>query len=165
MTADCNGPYRPDAIRQRDANFKFSMTFNFTIFHCFSNIWNHLSNFSYLVCIFCKMFMRWRFYLFLKTENSRRVVESRSVCMDLNPAVERDAVCEQTIEKSLWQDLLNFSDFCCPPYLRHERGYRKFTSDKLIALFLRQKCRFILVKCRFIYLGNIYIFKILINNS
>jgi hypothetical protein len=59
------------------------MTFNFTIFLCFSNIRNHLSNFSYLVCISCTIFIRWRFYLFLKTENSRRVVESRSVCMDL----------------------------------------------------------------------------------
>jgi hypothetical protein len=51
---DLKGPYRPDAIRQRDANFQFSMTFNFTIFLCFSNIRNHLSNFSYLVCIFVK---------------------------------------------------------------------------------------------------------------
>jgi hypothetical protein len=49
------------------------MTFNFNIFQCFSNISNHLSNFSYLVCISCKIFIRWRFYLFLKTENSRRV--------------------------------------------------------------------------------------------
>jgi hypothetical protein len=49
------------------------MTFNFNIFQCFSNISNHLSSFSYLVCISCKFFIRWRFYLFLKTENSRRV--------------------------------------------------------------------------------------------
>jgi hypothetical protein len=35
-------------------NFQFSMTFNFNIFQCFSNIRNHLSNFSYLVCISCK---------------------------------------------------------------------------------------------------------------
>jgi hypothetical protein len=75
--------YRPDAIWQRDANFQFSMTFNFNIFLCFSNIRNHLSNFSYLVCISCKIFIRWRFYLFFKTENSRRVVESRSVCTGL----------------------------------------------------------------------------------
>jgi hypothetical protein len=74
---------RPDAIWQRDANFQFSMTFNFNIFQCFSNIRNHLSNFSYLVCISCKIFIHWRFYLFLKTENSRRVAESRPVCMDL----------------------------------------------------------------------------------
>ena len=52
------GPYRPDAIGQRDANFQFSMTFNFNIFQCFSNIRNHLSNFSYLVCISCKIFIR-----------------------------------------------------------------------------------------------------------
>jgi hypothetical protein len=78
------GPYRPDAIWQRDANFQFSMTFNFNIFLCFSNIRNHLSNFSYLVCISCKISIRWRFYLFLKTENSRRVAESRSVCVGLN---------------------------------------------------------------------------------
>ena len=52
------GPYRPDAIRQRDANFQFSMTLNFTIFLCFSNIRNHLSNFSYLVGINCKIFIR-----------------------------------------------------------------------------------------------------------
>jgi hypothetical protein len=45
---------------------------------------NHLSNFSYLVCISCKIFIRWRFYLFLKTENSHRVAESRQVCVDLN---------------------------------------------------------------------------------
>jgi hypothetical protein len=77
------GPYRPDAIWQRDANFQFSMTFNFNIFPCFSNIWNHLSNFSYLVCISCKIFIPWRFYLFLKTENSRRVAESRPVCVGL----------------------------------------------------------------------------------
>jgi hypothetical protein len=77
------GPYRPDAIRQRDANFQFSMTFNFTIFLCFSNIRNHLSNFNYLVCISCKIFNRSQFYLFLKTENSRRVAESRSVCVGL----------------------------------------------------------------------------------
>ena len=52
------GPYRPNAIWQRDANFQFSMTFNFNIFQCFSNIRNHLSNFSYLVCISCKIFIR-----------------------------------------------------------------------------------------------------------
>jgi hypothetical protein len=51
------GPYRPDAIWQRDANFQFSMTFNFNIFQCFSNIRDHLSNFSYLVCISCKIFI------------------------------------------------------------------------------------------------------------
>jgi hypothetical protein len=73
-------PYRPDAIWQGDANFQFSMTFNFNILLCFSNIRNHLSNFSYLVCISCKIFIGWRFYLFLKTENSRRVAESRPVC-------------------------------------------------------------------------------------
>jgi hypothetical protein len=77
------GPYRPDAIWQRDANSQFSMTFNFNIFQCFSNILNHLSNFSYLVCICCKIFIRWRFYLFLKTENSCRVAESRPVCVGL----------------------------------------------------------------------------------
>jgi hypothetical protein len=80
---ELKGPYRPNAIWQRDANFQFSMTFNFNIFLCFSNIRNYLSNFSYLVCISCKIFIRWRFYLFLKTENSRRVVESRSVCRNL----------------------------------------------------------------------------------
>jgi hypothetical protein len=80
---DLKGPYRPDAIWQRDANFQFSMTFNFNIFQCFSNIRNHLSNFSYLVCISCKILIRWRFYLFLKTENSRRVAESRPVCVGL----------------------------------------------------------------------------------
>ena len=78
------GPYTPDAIWQRDANFQFSITFNFNIFQCFSNIRNHLSNFSYLVCISCKIFIRWQFYLLLKTKNSRRVAESRPVCMDLN---------------------------------------------------------------------------------
>jgi hypothetical protein len=52
------------------------MTFNFNIFQCFSNIRNHLSNFSYLVGISCKIFIRWRFYLFLITENSRRVASS-----------------------------------------------------------------------------------------
>ena len=56
--SEAKGPYRPDAIWQRDANFQFSMTFNFNIFQCFSNIWNHLSNFSYLVCISCKIFIR-----------------------------------------------------------------------------------------------------------
>ena len=61
----------------------FKDIYNFNIFLCFSNSRNHLSNFSYLVCVSCKIFIRWRFYLFLKTENSRRVVESRSVCMDL----------------------------------------------------------------------------------
>jgi hypothetical protein len=71
---------RDSAITRRE----FSMTFNFNIFLCFSNIRNHLSNFCYLVCIYCKMFIRWRFYLVLKTENSRRVVESRSVCVGLN---------------------------------------------------------------------------------
>jgi hypothetical protein len=55
---EAKGPYRPDAIWQRDANFQFSMTFNFNIFQCFSNIRNHLSNFSYLVCISCKIFIR-----------------------------------------------------------------------------------------------------------
>jgi hypothetical protein len=78
------GPYRPDAIWQRDANFQFSSTFNFNIFICFPNIRNHLSNFSYLVCISCKIFtVDGRFYLFLKAENSRRVVQSRSVCVGL----------------------------------------------------------------------------------
>jgi hypothetical protein len=33
--------------------------------------------------LFRTLLIRWRFYLFLKTENSRRVVESRSVCMGL----------------------------------------------------------------------------------
>jgi hypothetical protein len=56
------------------------MTFNFNIFQYFSNIRNHLSNFSYLVCISCKIFISRRFYLLLKTENSRRVAESRLVC-------------------------------------------------------------------------------------
>jgi hypothetical protein len=60
------GPYRQDAIWQHDANFQFSMTFNFNIFQCFSNIRNHLSNFSYLVCISCKyvvlfVFENWKF--------------------------------------------------------------------------------------------------------
>jgi hypothetical protein len=55
--AASKGPYRPDAIWQRDANFR-TMTFNFNIFQCFSNIRNHLSNFSYLVCISCKFFIR-----------------------------------------------------------------------------------------------------------
>jgi hypothetical protein len=77
------GPYRQDAIWQHDANFQFSMTFNFNIFQCFSNIRNHLSNFSYLVCISCKIFTRWRFYLFLKTENSRHIAESRPICVGL----------------------------------------------------------------------------------
>ena len=70
-------------FRQRDANFQFSMKFNFNIFLCFSNIRNHLSNFNYLVCISCKIFNRSQFYLFLKTKNSRRVAESRSVCVGL----------------------------------------------------------------------------------
>jgi hypothetical protein len=52
-------------------NILVCMTFNFNIFQCFSNIRNHLSNFSYLVCISCKIFICWRFYLFLKTESSR----------------------------------------------------------------------------------------------
>jgi hypothetical protein len=52
------------------------MTFNFTIFLCFSNIRNQLSNFN-----------RSRFYLFLKTENSRRVAESRSVCVGLKGSI------------------------------------------------------------------------------
>jgi hypothetical protein len=60
------------------------MAFNFNIFQCFWNSQNHWSNFSYLVCISCKIFIRWRFYLFLKTENSRRVAESRPVCVGLN---------------------------------------------------------------------------------
>jgi hypothetical protein len=54
--ANAKGPYRLDAIRHCDANFQFSMTFNFTIFLCFSNIRNHLSNFSYLTCIPSKNF-------------------------------------------------------------------------------------------------------------
>jgi hypothetical protein len=66
-----------------NATFRFSMAFNFNNFLCFSNIRNHLSNFSYFVCISGKIFIRWRFYLFLKTENLRRVVESRPVCLDL----------------------------------------------------------------------------------
>jgi hypothetical protein len=70
------GPYRPDAIWQRDANFQFSMTFNFTIFLCFSNIRNHLSNFSYLVCISCKICIRGRSF-FLKTENPHHVRSNR----------------------------------------------------------------------------------------
>ena len=43
-----------DLARRRE----FSMTFNFNIFQCFSNIRNHLSNFSYLICISCKIFIR-----------------------------------------------------------------------------------------------------------
>jgi hypothetical protein len=66
--------------------FWFSMTFNFIIFLCFSNIRNHLSNFNYLVCISCKIFNRSQFYLFLKTENSCRVAESRSVVWALKVA-------------------------------------------------------------------------------
>ena len=54
---ESKGPYRPDAIWQGDANFQFSITFNFNILLWFSNIRNHLSNFSYLVCISCKIFI------------------------------------------------------------------------------------------------------------
>jgi hypothetical protein len=83
-----------DAIWQCDANFQFSMTFNFNIFQCFSNIRKHLSNFSYLVCLSCKFFISWWFYLFFETENSRHVAESRPVCVGLHAEcvrVERSA--------------------------------------------------------------------------
>jgi hypothetical protein len=66
----CSNSLKADTDPRRDlatrANFQFSMTLNFNIFQCFSNIRNHLSNFSYLVCIPCKIFIRWRFYLFWK---------------------------------------------------------------------------------------------------
>ena len=67
-------------------NFQWHLNVIFNIFLCFSNIRNHLSNFSYLVCISCKIFIRWRFYLFLKAENSRRVVES---CSDRTDHTDR----------------------------------------------------------------------------
>jgi hypothetical protein len=68
-----------DRTRFGNATRIFSFQWYSTIFQCFSNIRDHLSNFSYLVCISCKIVIRWRFYLFLKTENSRRVAESRPV--------------------------------------------------------------------------------------
>jgi hypothetical protein len=72
-------------------NFQWHLTllFNLTLL-CFSNIRNQLSNFNYLVCISCKIFNRSQFYLFLKTENSRRVAESRSVCVGLNMTCQRE---------------------------------------------------------------------------
>ena len=70
----------------RISSFQWHLTFQ-----CFSNIRNHLSNFSYSVCISCKIFIRWRFYLFLKTENSRRVAESRPVCEGLNSSARSHA--------------------------------------------------------------------------
>jgi hypothetical protein len=45
------------------------------------SVWALEAIFSYLVCISCKIFIRWRFYLFLKTEN---YAESRPVCVALN---------------------------------------------------------------------------------
>ena len=49
-----------------NANFQFSMTFNFNIFLCFLNIRNLLKAIlANLVCISCKIFIRWQFYLFL----------------------------------------------------------------------------------------------------
>jgi hypothetical protein len=62
-------------------NFQWHLTLIF--FYVFQIFGTTLRNFSYLVSISCEIFIRWRFYLFLKTENSRRVVEPRSVCMDL----------------------------------------------------------------------------------
>ena len=73
------GPYRPDAIWQRDANFQFSMTFNF-----FSNIRDHLAILAIWSAYLVKFLSVDGFIqLFLKTENSRRVAESRPVFVGL----------------------------------------------------------------------------------
>jgi hypothetical protein len=64
------GTYRPDAIWQSDVNFQWHLI-NFNIFLCFFKYSEPLKQFNYLVCISCKIFIRWRFYLFLKTENLR----------------------------------------------------------------------------------------------
>ena len=44
-----NARNRPDAIRQCDANFRFSTSFNFNPFLFFSNLRKDFSNWSYLV--------------------------------------------------------------------------------------------------------------------
>jgi hypothetical protein len=64
----------------RFINFQWHVTLIF-FYICFSNIRNYLSNLSYLACISCKIFIRRRFYSFLKTGNSRSVAESRPVCV------------------------------------------------------------------------------------
>jgi hypothetical protein len=66
----------------RIVSFQWHLTLIF--FNVLQILGTTLSNFIYLVCISCKFFIRWRFYLFLKTENSRRVAESRPVRMGLN---------------------------------------------------------------------------------
>jgi hypothetical protein len=89
VTLKAHTDQRPDAIWQRDANFQFSVTFNFNIFLCFSNIPTPLKQFfSYLVCISCKIFIRWRIYFKIRdpkrnkgicrTENYRSIIHPKA---------------------------------------------------------------------------------------
>jgi hypothetical protein len=56
---------------------EFSMTFNFNIFHCFSNIRDHIAILAIWSAYLVKCLSVDGFICQLKTENSRRVAESR----------------------------------------------------------------------------------------
>jgi hypothetical protein len=64
----------PCYVRPIQTGREFSMTLNCNIVLCFSDQ-NHLRQLSYLVCISCKIFIRWRFNWKFKKINwkSRRV--------------------------------------------------------------------------------------------
>jgi hypothetical protein len=65
----------PDAIGQRDAIFRFSLTDNFDPSLNFTNISKRCNILSYLVYISFKICSHWLFYQLSKTKKSRRVVE------------------------------------------------------------------------------------------
>jgi hypothetical protein len=59
------------------------MTFNFNIFHCFSNIRDHLAILAIWSACLVKFLSVDGFICQLKTENSRCVADSRPVCVGL----------------------------------------------------------------------------------
>jgi hypothetical protein len=79
------GTHTPDAIRQRDAIFRFSLTDNFDPSLNIPNIQKRYNILSYLVYVSFKICSH-ALVTFKDEKKSRRVVESRPVCRDL----ERD---------------------------------------------------------------------------
>ena len=88
--------------------FNFQSHLTSIFFYVFQNIRNHLSNFTYLVCISCKIFNRSQFYFFLKTENSRRVAESRSVCVGLKGGLLHFFKNESFSDLNFWRIIICF---------------------------------------------------------
>jgi hypothetical protein len=76
--AQCEGPHTPDAIRQRDAIFRFSLTDNFDPSLNFPNIQKRYNIFSYLVYVSFKICSHW---LLSKTKKNRVALSNRVRCV------------------------------------------------------------------------------------